>query len=377
LTDKQVSYDVLILGAGVAGCATALSLKRIRPELKICIIDRKAKHSSRSKIIRVGETIPPQTATRLRELGIWQSFEQCNFQRSYGTSAVWGGEALYHNEFIASPYGYGWHVDRDGLDRMMVEESSKAGVEFQFLTSLTDAKMEKSHQWKVDLKSKSGTKNTTARMLVDATGKKAALATRFGSVKHKYDQLIGIIRSYSAAENQLSGSGAMVESVPYGWWYSSRLSHDTTVVCLMTDADIAKSESLAHEAVFEQRLQETNYTKQRITQNQSSIHIKAAHTQILDQVVGNGWLSVGDSASSFDPLSALGIFKALNLSKFASFAILDYLKGNVQGMERYQKVVRSNYELFLAKKDDYYGKEQRFAKECFWRRRGEVLVSSV
>ncbi len=78
------SYDVVILGAGVAGCATALSMMQLSSDLKILIIDRKASDARESKNpdVRVGETLPPHTAARLQELGLWKEFQKTNFQRS-------------------------------------------------------------------------------------------------------------------------------------------------------------------------------------------------------------------------------------------------------------------------------------------------------
>jgi len=366
------SYDVVILGAGVAGCATALSLIQLERDLKILIIERKSKENKiKDTEVRVGETLPPQTAGRLTELGLWKNFQKSNFQRSYGTSALWGTDEIYHNEFIASPYGYGWHIDRDKFDQLLIDHTIKLGVDIIFETSLIAFDKVEGNNWQIKLKASAQENTVSCKIMVDGTGKKASIATKLGAKKLKSDRLIGIIRAYDSSNNLLAGSGAMVESVHNGWWYSSVLNDETSILCFMTDADISKSECLADMKKFEEQLNQTKYTKQRVGNSKSSLQIKAAHTQILDHVTGDGWIAVGDSASSYDPLSALGVFKSLNMSKYASFAILDYLKGNKKGLSRYDRIIKKDFDSFLKKKDDYYGEEGRFPDSQFWIRRNK------
>ncbi len=363
------SLDVLILGAGVAGCTAALAIKQLDADLNILIVDRKsAAFNISNEEVRIGETLPPHAATRLRELGLWEGFQQANFQRSYGTSAAWGTDELYHNEFIASPYGYGWHIDRNKFDQLLINKCIQEGIQFRFETSFTN-KTKVQEGWEVGLLCNKKEINLECKFLVDSTGKKAFLASKFGAKKIKSDQLIGISKAYESTNHELSGSGAMVESVSNGWWYSSKLEDNSAILCFMTDADISKKESLIDEQNFEYQLSKTKYTKLRVGKSISDMQVKAAHTQILDRITSDGWLAVGDSASSYDPLSALGVFKALNMSKYASFAIMDYLKNNKIGLHRYEKIIRSEFNSFLAKKDDYYCEEKRFMDEPFWSRR--------
>ena len=371
---RHDAYDVVIVGGGVAGCCTALSLLQLDDQITILIIDRKGNEQLGTSI-RVGETLPPQASARLQELNLWKRFQRINFHRSYGTAAVWGSDEIYHNEFIASPYGYGWHVDRQVFDKMMIDAVLDKDIEYIFNASVTDLSITNS-VWTIDLKKGGSNYSVSSKFVVDATGKKASIATRFGSNKIKSDHLIGIIRAYTAENNQLAGSGAVVEAVPEGWWYSSRLNEGTTVTCLMTDADISKTKKLLDEIEFQKSLESTNYTFQRVGKPISELKIKAAHTQILDNIVGDGWLAVGDSASSFDPLSALGVFKAMNLSKIASFAIKDYLMTNPLGLKRYEKVVKQNFQSYLDKKNEYYCEEKRFKGFPFWDRRNSVEMET-
>ena len=58
--------DALIAGAGPSGVASALSLKRMAPELSVCVVDPGRRTPS------VGEGLPPPAGPILKELGLWE-----------------------------------------------------------------------------------------------------------------------------------------------------------------------------------------------------------------------------------------------------------------------------------------------------------------
>jgi 2-polyprenyl-6-methoxyphenol hydroxylase-like FAD-dependent oxidoreductase len=65
----MANFDVLIAGAGPAGCATALSLATFAPDLRVALVD-----ASRSGEARIGETVPPQINPLMAHLGVWDDF---------------------------------------------------------------------------------------------------------------------------------------------------------------------------------------------------------------------------------------------------------------------------------------------------------------
>lgn len=375
MSQNHHTYDVVIIGAGVAGCATAIALKNEVPNLKIAIIERtseiKTEHPS---IYRIGETLPPQASQQLQNLDIWQSFLNCNFSTAYGTSAAWGSSELYHNEYMYSPYGYGWHLDRIVFDQYMIKEAQTRDVIFHYdATSISSEK--KSNHWLIQTNSKKEKFIVTSRFIIDATGKKAAFASLQNATKVREDQMVGIYRFYDVKNRPKDttgiGNGTCVETDQNGWWYSATLPNKTIVLGYMTDADIANQLQLRKTTSFTHLLQNTKYTHNRIKDatHLSQPKIVSAHTQRLSSVTGNSWLAVGDAASSYDPISSLGIFKSLAMSQFAAYATLDNLKGDTSGLQKYQQIVTSDYLGYQKKKQEYYTKEDRYTSSLFWKRR--------
>src|SRR2546422_9913481 len=66
-TSAVADFDVLIAGAGPAGCAGAISLADFAPGLSVCLVDA-------PQGFRIGETVPPQIRPVLEHLGVWRSF---------------------------------------------------------------------------------------------------------------------------------------------------------------------------------------------------------------------------------------------------------------------------------------------------------------
>ena len=371
--EQKTTYDVVILGAGVAGCATAIALKNQQPSLAILLIDR---DEIAAGTHRIGETLPPHASKQLQHLGLWNAFLQCRFQASYGTSAAWGEDQLYVNEFIYSPYGYGWNLDRAAFDRFMQQQAIWRGIHLQVKASCVEAQQH-NQNWLLTVTSEKTTTLVNTSFVVDATGKKAAFASMQAAVKINKDKLVGIYRHYSFSSNATKiARGTQIEATPYGWWYSATLPQNQLVVGCMTDADIASRMQLKEAAVFDQLLNQTQHTSQRILTDLQSAITKtvAAQTQLLEQTHGQNWLAVGDAASSYDPIASLGIFKSLFMGRLAAYAITDHSNGDTQALQKYSCIIQRDFEAYQIKKAAYYSQEKRFADSVFWQRRQSVAT---
>jgi flavin-dependent dehydrogenase len=92
-------------------------------------------------------------------------------------------------------------------------------------------------------------------------------------------------------------------------------------------------------------------------------------------VTGERWIAVGDAATTYDPLSSQGIFKALQSGILASYAICDFFKGTPGGLEKYEALIKQEFDDYLATRADYYGQERRWQASPFWQRRHEPQLA--
>jgi len=357
-------YDIAIVGGGPAGAAAALSFRQLRPDLCVALVE-----ASQYDAPRAGETLSPGCQEILHGLGCWDSFQSERFTESHGTRALWGGPQPYDNEFLFSLRGNGWQVDRARFDALLCNCARNAGVEILSNTRLCGVERD-DRGFRLRLRhigaGSEAFHTIQARFAIDASGRQASFAARCGARALVDDRLIGVCGLLQAAG---SDAVTLVEAQPDGWWYSSLLPGSRVAVAWMSDADLVRQQGLCDPERWMAHLNRSEWTHQRSGGALlSPLRVWTAHSQRLSQVHGEGWVAAGDAATTYDPLSSLGILKALRAGKIASFVALDALEGR-NSAPRYEKFIAAEYASYCETKRWFYSQEQRWPSSPFWQRR--------
>ncbi|SEB24392.1 NAD(P)/FAD-dependent oxidoreductase [Variovorax sp. YR216] len=349
--------DVAVVGAGPAGCATALAL---RQRGHSCLLIESAGNAR----VRVGETLPPAACRPLAALGVWDAFVASRPLPSVAIRSIWGSREPQEREFIFDPYGNGWHLDRARFDAMLLEQATKAGATLLQPARLQSAELDRHGIWALRIAGDL----LRARLVVDASGRAASFARRQGAMRTARDHLIGVVARYRLPTRQRAEAGVMLlEAAQDGWWYGARLPNAGLVVSYMTDRDLLPR-GLSE---FESVLGRTEEVAQAVEGHvlDSPPHSVPADTACLWPMCGAGWLAVGDAAASYDPLSGQGIFKALSSGRLAADAISANLAGDDSALRYYGAEVCADFRRALALRSVYYAHEHRWPKSMFWHRR--------
>jgi flavin-dependent dehydrogenase len=371
--DADRRIDALVCGGGPAGTALAAALAATGGS--VVVLER-----SRYEGPRVGEHLPPNAQPVLEQLGLWGRFRAGPHLPSLGVSAAWGGEGFREQDYLFSPYGQGWNLDRGAFDAMLADAAGAAGAEVLTATHL--ASIDRSDgTWQARLAGGARDGHAlAARFVVDASGRAAALARRFGSRRRAHDNLVGLCAWLPRRAHQREHRRLVVEAAEIGWWYTTPLPGERRVAVLLTDRDLVPAGAAGARALWAAELARTRTIRTLVETGgtPASFRLRAANTYMLERVAGDGWLAVGDAASAFDPLSSMGILKALRNSAAAAGALARGLAGEEDALAVYAGEVEGEFTRYLRDRHQVYARERRWANAPFWRRRaGEPRAAEL
>jgi flavin-dependent dehydrogenase len=354
--------DAIVVGGGPAGSTTALELARAG--VAVALIDR-----STFEAPRFGEHLPPGAKPLLRHLGVWDAFAAADHLPTPGVVSIWGNARPYNNDFFASPYGHGWHLDRTRFDSMLLDSAERAGAHVFRPARIRVRAKRSEHGWLVEY-SLGGTKREiAASYLIDATGRSASLSRRLGARRIVRDQLVGVIGFGICADG--ADPRTILEAVSDGWWYAAQLPNGRFVAAYMTDSDLLPRGHDLRKQYWKDRLRNAPLAGSLCAcpDDVGEIRVAFAGTARLDRFAGTGWLATGDAAIAFDPLSSQGILKALHSGIRAAETVTESLQGNGHAQAKYSEQYEVDFEVYEKQYFHYYAQERRWPDQVFWKRR--------
>ena len=357
---------VVVLGAGPSGSAAATELAR--RGLPALLIGRNCDHRP-----NIGECLPPGIRPTLEKAGVWEAFLRAGHTPSVGIRSSWGSHELADRDFLLSPYGAGWHIDRTRFDAMMRGSALCSGAEWLECLALRDVE-QTGDGWRINLSTDSGDRSVNTPFVIDTTGRACVFARRVGAKRIAMDRLVGAAGYFSFhATSSLMEPVLLLEAAENGWWYTAPLPEGKLIAVFLTDADFIQREKFTQPDRWMAQLASTNELSRRIQKYglllDGEIRIVQAESSFLDRVAGDGWLAAGDAAASFDPLSAQGITSAINSGLDAAHAAAAWLTGDREALIAYANHVRRSYAEYLTHRSVYYRIERRWASAEFWKSR--------
>ncbi|CAE6452403.1 hypothetical protein ACGC1H_003244 [Rhizoctonia solani] len=385
------SFDVIIVGGGPAGCATALSLVRNAPQASFLLVD-----NSDPTQFKIGESLPPRASQVLHQLSpsvserLLRDTAQGLHSRCAGNASVWQSPDLQETFSIMNPYGAGWHLDRPAFDESLREHvrsfCTNREAKDCALVKGTFSAVEKDDDgtWTVVVASNGADmQRYRAKWLVDASGRQASVARKLGAKTIKLDNLLAFYVVF-ATTNLDRDSRTLIEASETGWWYSSRLPDQRRLVAFHTDDCDAAARSARNKETFLDMLhQDTTHISQTILSNDYRPMSGAKANYPRCTSAGSSflmpfgsqedhWCAVGDAAIAFDPLSSQGMITALRGGLSVGAMLANQTVGcatpvepeDIASVMKVFEEVKKDYE----KHKDYYYTQSMF-HGAFWTRR--------
>jgi len=385
------TFDVVIIGGGLAGCSTALSLLRNATGVSCLIID-----DTNPSSFKIGESLPPESGRLLHYLHpslpkkLSSQVELGLHTTCTGNASAWSSSLLEERHAIFNPFGHGLHLNRAGFEELLRDTVTKCALESNSRVILQKASFKSIQKdaagiWAVEVEANGKRKNVTAKWVVDGTGRKASVASKIGIKSVSSDPLLAFYAVFIAPEfDGHPGAGdndrrTLIEATADGWWYTSLISHKppTRIVVFHTlPTHSAAKPSRRAEGFLERLHDTTTHISSIISQWDYAIQggfprCTAAGSSHLEKTcdAGERWVAVGDAALAFDPLSSQGMMTALEMGIYVGLKLSQHMENKTTDEEFEQDVsdayrgVRQEYEKHRAY---YYSVVKRFQGEVFW-----------
>lgn len=358
--------DVVVLGGGPAGLATAVELRQASG-LDVVVVEARDAPAE-----RYGESLPPDIVIALDRLGVSDAFRAGGHLPCPGSVSLWGSDRPGFNDFILNPLGPGWHISRSRFEAMLRDRAVDCGASLRTNTRAVDA-APLGDGYALTLQ-RSGDRRSVVRAswVVDATGWRAWFARRQGAVRTGVDRNVAIVRFATVRSGSFTAQ-TVVESTPEGWWYGAQLPDDQVAVVFITARWSARALLDDDHAGWRERLAGTRLLGPRLAKCglvDERFRAFAAPSGTLDGVDGHRWLAVGDAAAAYDPIASRGIHSALADGRAAAATILGALGLGAAPARAYRQHVEMRVNDYRANRDRLYGQERRWPDHPFWREVG-------
>ncbi|MNM68919.1 Tryptophan halogenase [compost metagenome] len=333
---------ILVLGAGPAGAAVALGLRRLGYAVSVV---------SEWRRFKALEGVSVRVLEALRGAGLHHALMDATLPSQ--RQVIWNGQQHAQNvEFL---------LDRQAFDKGLREDLRLAGVDLIEGRVLSVQTSAIGHHVDVE-----GHNAMHVDFLVEARGRQAP---SLGKVV-RGPETLSLLNRW---QGRPGATASAVESLEDGWvWMARRADGQCYWQWTM---DVASADLPGKQHLLEhchQRRQASIAARAFFGPDRQidvQLHARSSTAILSPQVCGDNWIRVGDAAMAVDPLSGNGIFQSLSSALQAPTVINTLLRKPdraVLAQLFHQQRVEQLFLRFARIGRDFYIEEQRWQEQPFW-----------
>ena len=278
----------------------------------------------------VGESLMPATMLLLEELGARAAIEERGFQLKYGATFIDEDNNAATQTFYFLPGqpwpNYSYQVPRADFDTVLLEHATKRGVTVFQPATVEGTKFDADGVI-LTVSGENGRFSVRAKMLVDATGRDALLATRYGR-RTRIPNLgkVALFAHYKGAARRsgLEEGNIRVYVFREGWFWWIPLAGDVTSVGAVCHARTVKQWTGEPDGLLDAMIARSRGVSENLAGavRITPVHRVANFSYHNSPVVGDRFVAVGDAIAFVDPIFSGGVYIALRTGQLAAAAVL-------------------------------------------------------
>lgn len=293
--------DVLVLGAGPAGTATAISCAQAG--LRVTLAERAAfpRH-------RPGETLHPGIEPLLRQLGVWDMCCAVGWLRHTGHWARQGNDTRFVT-FGGDETGAwrGFQAERAHFDALLLRQAEQMGVSVVQPCRLLEPLCQEGRV--AGVQTSEGA--LRARFVVDATGTARWLARQLNLAVSRASPCLRARYGYAGGECAERDEAPLWEGTPNGWTWTARIRsglYHWTRLWFEAGEERSVPRDWQPEAF------------RALTPHPGTKGVDVTWRS-ADLPAGSGYFLAGDAAFLLDPAASHGVLKAIMSGMMTAHAI--------------------------------------------------------
>ena len=333
--------DVLIIGAGPAGCSAATLLAE--QGHNVLVIERE-----KFPRYHVGESLIPFTFPALDRLGLVERMKKSHFTKKYSVQFVQpNGRAsqpfYFFNRYDRETVAQTWQILRSEFDQMLLDHARSRGAEVREETSVTGLLKDGDRVTGVRIKDKAGRESELrAPITLDCTGKESFAAVRQGwRMRDPYLNKIAVWTYYQGSKREagIDEGQTTVAMLPEKGWFWHIPQHDDMVsVGVVAEGKYLTRDGVKDpKAIFDREVGENLWIKDHLSTGRQigQYYLTSEYSFHTKHCGSEGLLLVGDAFCFLDPVFSSGLMLALKSGVLAADAVHEAIVARDFSPERF------------------------------------------
>lgn len=311
--DSTLECDVLVVGGGPAGSASAIALADMG--WKVLQLEK-----DRHPRFHIGESLLPCNLPIFEQLGVLEKVRALGVLKlGADFPAAEGKYQTFHfRRALGSSPPHAFQVKREEFDQMLFEHSRARGVDAREQVKVEQVEVAALGQVHAMARDADGnTLDIRARYLVDASGRDTLLGNKLKlKRKNEQHQSAAIFAHFTGVERRPGEDAGNISiyNFEHGWCWFIPLRDGIMSVGCVCWPEYLKQRKGENEAFLMRTLERMPdaWQRMRAAKRVGEVRVTGNYSYACSRMTGPGWIMAGDAWAFVDPVFSSGVYLAMH-----------------------------------------------------------------